>query len=235
MSGARRATSPAVAATKARVAAAAADQAVIAIEADVFAFLLLIMGPQGNAAEKKEAQTPTASAVAPTPTDAAVPPVGPNSTDTPSLPPADSGTAPTPVAVAALATAPTSPCSPQTTPLEPPLVMGGLWKEKMPRMKLMVYQLDRLLRWGRPRLHAHLSLRPRRSRPDVLRRGAVATTRTMRWRMSRRLTPRTPRLLLHHCHRQGTSTASCAQPALRQRRRRRRRRRKRRRLLFSWR
>ena len=87
----------------------------------------------------------------------------------------------------------------------------------------------------RPRLHAHLSLRPRRSRPDVLRRGAVATTRTMRWRMSRRLTPRTPRLLLHHCHRQGTSTASCAQPALRQRRRRRRRRRKRRRLLFSWR
>ena len=35
------------------------------------------------------------------------------------------------------------------------LGMAGLWQSKAPSMKLRVYQLDRILRWMLPRLHAH--------------------------------------------------------------------------------
>ena len=35
--------------------------------------------------------------------------------------------------------------------------MRGLWQAGVPQMKLRVYQLDRLLLWSQPRLHAHLS------------------------------------------------------------------------------
>ncbi len=35
--------------------------------------------------------------------------------------------------------------------------MQGLWGEKIPKLKLRVYQLDRLLRWYYPRLHAHFA------------------------------------------------------------------------------
>ena len=35
------------------------------------------------------------------------------------------------------------------------LAMSGLWQAGVPRMKLRVFQLDRLMRWTLPRLHAH--------------------------------------------------------------------------------
>lgn len=35
--------------------------------------------------------------------------------------------------------------------------MMGLWAERIPKLKLRVYQLDRLLRWYHPRLHAHFA------------------------------------------------------------------------------
>jgi hypothetical protein len=38
------------------------------------------------------------------------------------------------------------------------LCMLGLWAEKIPKLKLRVYQLDRLLRWFCPRLHAHFTV-----------------------------------------------------------------------------
>ena len=34
--------------------------------------------------------------------------------------------------------------------------MAGLWQSGVPQMKLRVYQLDRLLLWALPGLHAHL-------------------------------------------------------------------------------
>lgn len=37
------------------------------------------------------------------------------------------------------------------------LSMVGLWAERIPRLKLRVYQLDRLLRWFCPHLHAHFA------------------------------------------------------------------------------
>jgi hypothetical protein len=37
------------------------------------------------------------------------------------------------------------------------LAMQGLWGAKIPKLKLRVYQLDRLLRWHFPRLHAHFA------------------------------------------------------------------------------
>jgi hypothetical protein len=36
-----------------------------------------------------------------------------------------------------------------------PLVMGGLWCADIPKMKLRVYQMDRLMQWTYPKLHAH--------------------------------------------------------------------------------
>ncbi len=38
------------------------------------------------------------------------------------------------------------------------LNLAGLWQERIPKMKLRVYQLDRLLKWYYPRLHSHLVL-----------------------------------------------------------------------------
>jgi len=35
------------------------------------------------------------------------------------------------------------------------LDMAGLWKDRVPRLKLRIYQLDRLLKWTYPALHAH--------------------------------------------------------------------------------
>jgi len=35
------------------------------------------------------------------------------------------------------------------------LDMAGLWKERIPKLKLRIYQLDRLLKWTYPQLHAH--------------------------------------------------------------------------------
>lgn len=37
------------------------------------------------------------------------------------------------------------------------LDMGGLWAEKLPRLKLRVFQLERLLRWHSPRLATHFT------------------------------------------------------------------------------
>lgn len=37
------------------------------------------------------------------------------------------------------------------------LSMMGLWAERIPRLKLRVYQLDRLLRWYCPQLHKHFA------------------------------------------------------------------------------
>lgn len=38
---------------------------------------------------------------------------------------------------------------------ESKLAMSGLWKAGVPKMKLRVYQFDRLLRWTLPKLHSH--------------------------------------------------------------------------------
>lgn len=35
------------------------------------------------------------------------------------------------------------------------LGLQGLWGEKIPKLKLRVYQLDRFLRWNYPHLHEH--------------------------------------------------------------------------------
>jgi len=37
------------------------------------------------------------------------------------------------------------------------LDMSGLWKEGIPKLKLRIYQLDRLLRWTYPQLHSHFT------------------------------------------------------------------------------
>jgi len=37
------------------------------------------------------------------------------------------------------------------------LDMAGMWKERIPKLKLRIYQLDRLLRWTYPHLHAHFT------------------------------------------------------------------------------
>jgi hypothetical protein len=34
--------------------------------------------------------------------------------------------------------------------------MAGLWQASVPRLKLRVYQFDRIMKWQLPNLHAHL-------------------------------------------------------------------------------
>jgi hypothetical protein len=38
------------------------------------------------------------------------------------------------------------------------LAMGGLWQAGVPKMKLRVYQLDKIMKWTIPRLHAHFDI-----------------------------------------------------------------------------